>query len=154
MLVDFVIEGLVKGDHVTFTLVIDPVILFFRAEPQPHGIKEMKARPIDQGVAGWVIFRTEENRRGENPFESLYDSPIVKAVDLQPKEGEHVGGTFESDDSALLLQGKGCDPNRDEPVLPEGKTVVRMADDLKEELAAVPRVGELILRRTAQREPA
>ena len=154
MLVDFVIEGFVKGDHVTFTLAIDAVILFFRAEPQPHGIEEMEARPIDQGAAGWVIFRAEENRRGENPFESLYDSPIVKAIDLQPKEGEHVGGTFESYDSALLLQGKGCDPNRDEPILPEGKTVVRMANYLKEDLAAVSGVGELIFRRTAQREPA
>src|SRR5207249_1002470 len=154
MLVDLLVEGLAQDDHVFLIIVIDGLTPFVETEPQLHRIKEVETGPVNKGAAGGMIFRPEEDCRGEDTFESVFDSPVVEAVGLKVKEGEHLGGTLKADSSALLFQGKRRNPNGDEPVLTEGQTVIGMAEYLKKKFAAVPRMCQLIFRWTAQGQPA
>jgi hypothetical protein len=150
MLVDLVVEGFTECNHVPLILNFDTAVVCIRAEPKFYGIEEVEASPIDEGAAVGLIFRPEEDCGSEDTFESLFDSPVVEAIGLKVKKGEHLGGTLESDDSALLFQGKRRNPYGDEPVLAEGQTVVGVAEYLKGKLATVPQMCQLIVQWPAQ----
>ena len=137
MLIDLVIEGFTKGDHVPLILNLDTAIVFLSAEPEFHVIEEVEAGPVDELVSGGLIFRPEEDGGGEDTFESVFDSPVVEAIGLEAEEGEHLRGALKADDPAFLFQGERCNPNRDEAILTEGQTVVGVTEYLKEKFAAV-----------------
>src|SRR5215831_14572460 len=83
-----------------------------------------------------------------------FDSAVVEAIRLEAEESEHLRDALKADDPAFLFQGERCNPNRDEPILTEGQTVVGVAEYLKEKFAAVPRVCELIFQWAAQGQTA
>ena len=154
MLIDLVIEGFTEGDHAPLILNFDSAVVIITAEPKFHLIEEVEAGPVEELVPGGMILCSEEDGGGKDTFESVLGSPVVEAIGLEAEEGEHLGGTLKAHDSTLLFQGERCNPNRDEPVLPEGQTVIGVAEYLKEKLAAVPRVCQLIFQWTAQGQTA
>jgi hypothetical protein len=58
------------------------------------------------------------------------------------------------DDPAFLLHGEGSYPDRDEPVLAERQTELRVRHNLKEELSVPSRMGQLTGLRAAERQAA
>lgn len=138
VLVDFGVEGFAKRDDVLVILNPHFGIMVVGVEPKLHVIEEVEASPIDELVPGRMIFRPEKDCGREDAFEAVLDSPVMEAIGLKAEERKHLGGTLETDYSALLLERERRNPDGDEPVLPERKTVIRMAEDLEEKPAAVP----------------
>jgi hypothetical protein len=58
---------------------------------------------------------------------------------------------MESYDPAALTNRKRRHPNRNEAVLAEGQSELRMTEDLKEELSIASRVRQLVRGRAAER---
>ena len=152
--VDLVVKGLTERNLVPLVLDCDSAIVSLAAEPEFYMIEEVEACPVDELVAGRLIFGPEEDGGCKDTFESVFNSSVVEAIGLKAEEGEHLSGALKADDSVLLFEGERCDPNGDEPVLPEGQTIVGVTKYVKEKLAAVPRMCQLIFRRSAQWEPA
>lgn len=84
MLVNLVIEGFTERNDVSLAPVI--MILFAGIEPELHAIKKVEPMPVNEASAGGMIFGAEEDGRCEDAFESFYDSAVVEAIKLQPKE--------------------------------------------------------------------
>jgi len=67
---------------------------------------------------------------------------------------EHFGATLEANRLALLSNGESRQENRDYPVLPERKTVIRMTGHLQNKVSVAPFEEELPRWRAANREAA
>ena len=123
-------------------------------EPEVDVIEEVEARPIDQPVAGRLLFRTEEDRRGKDTLEALHHAAIIAAVLGEPEELQHLSGACEMHGAALLPEGKGSNPDGYEAVLAKGQTEVGMADNVKEEPSVAPSMNELVPWHWTQRNAA
>jgi hypothetical protein len=117
-------------DDIVVILYIEFGLLSAGAEPEFHVIEKVKAAPVDQLAPGGMIFRPEEDSGGEDTFEPILDSPVVEAIGFKVEEVEDFGGTVEANSAGLLLEGERRNPNGDQPVLPERKTVVGMTEYL------------------------
>jgi len=123
-------------------------------EPEPHPIKKMKAGSIHQRAAVGLVFGRKEDGGGENTMEALHDSAIMAAVLGEVEEVEHLGGAFETNDPALLLNGKRRDPDGNETVLAEGQAEFGVAGDVEKESAVASRMNQLGRGRPAERNAA
>jgi hypothetical protein len=144
--VDFAIEGFAEGDRVRMVAAI--------GEPNVKLIKKVKTSPIDQTVAAGLFLGAEENCRSKDALKALRDATVIATIFRQSEEVQDLGGALEMYDAALLAEREGRDPDRDEPVLAEGKAEVRMRDDMKEEASVSPFVNQLILGKRTERNSA
>jgi hypothetical protein len=72
---------------------------------------------------------------------------ILLAAFVHAERLQHFSGSSETNRLALLPNGKRGQVNRDNTILPEWQTVIRMPGDLQNEVAVPPFVKHLVLRR-------
>jgi len=89
-------------------------------KPKLHLVKKVEATPIDNEMLLELVFRSEEDRGGEDSLESAFHSPVLRAVLAQPEVIEKLRGAVEMKGGALLLEGEGCQPDGNEPILTVG----------------------------------
>ena len=143
VLVDLLVECFAEADDVCTGFIACRLFGLVVVKPKPHPVEEMKASPINQATAGGVVLGPEEDRGGKDAMETLDDSAIMAAVLGQAEEVEHLGGAFETDDPASLLDGERRYPDGNEAVLAERAGQIRMAGDVEKEFAIPPRVSKL-----------
>jgi hypothetical protein len=141
--VDLPIKRLAQCDEVSPFFSRSGRFLSSRIEPEPHPVEKVKPTPVDHVISGGLFLRAEENGCGEDSLETFNNAVIMVSIRRQVEESEHLGSGSESDGAALLPQGQGGDPYGNEPVLAEGQSELRMADDVEKKFAAVPQMSEL-----------
>jgi len=113
VLVDLPVERFAQGDYIAG---------FFRRslscglggiEPELHAIEKVESTPVNQVVAGRLVFGAEENGCRKDSLEALNDPPIMIAVCGQVEEIEHLRSFLKSDGAALLPKRQSGDPDRD-----------------------------------------
>jgi len=117
-------------------------------------IKKMKARPIHERGTRRIVLRSEKNGRGKYPSKPLHHAPVIAAILGEAKKVEHLGSAIEMDGAALLPKGEGGYPDRNEPVLAERQTIVRVGNHVKEEASVATFVQHLVLRKGAEGKSA
>ncbi len=76
-------------------------------------------------------------------MEALNNSPLVTSVGSKTEEVEHLNGSRKADDAAFLLNSHSGDPDRDQPVLPDGQAIFEMSRNLEKETSVPSRMGQL-----------
>lgn len=153
VIVNFTEECVAENDGVIVSAARGRFVLGC-VEPEFHAVKEVEAGPINNRRGLRVLFSSEKDCRAEDSLEAGDKAPIVRAVFWKAKKIEHLGGGMEMNLAGLLAQGELGHPNRNEAILTEGQPVVRMGDDVNEEIAVAPAMDELRGRRSPEREPA
>ncbi len=151
MFVDFLVEHLAQRYRV-FACGWSLVLVLSSVEPEVNPIKKVKPGPINDKAASRLLIRPEEDSGSKYPLETFHDSVIAFAVLEEVEEIEDLGSRTKSDNTSMLADGHGGDPDRDEPILAVREAKLRMADNLKEESSVAPCVGQLIRSRAAERE--
>jgi len=77
-------------------------------------------------------------------LEALHEAAIALAVFEEMEKIEDLGSCAKPDNATALADGHSCYPDRDEAILAVRETVLRMADDLKEEFSVAACVRQLI----------
>jgi hypothetical protein len=90
-------------------------------KPAKSFIEEVKAGSIYQTATAGLVFSSEEDGGGKDTLEALHDSAIMAAVLGEAEEVEHLGGALETNDPALLLNGKRGYPDGNEAVRPKSR---------------------------------
>jgi hypothetical protein len=154
MLIDFVVEGFAEGDNISAAILGPGTLGAVRGKPKVDAIKEMKPRGIHQQISIRMIPGAEEDGRCEDSLKTLNHSPIMATVGCEPKEIEHLKGSFKVDDAAFLLDGESGYPNGDQSVLAEGQAKVGMRRNPQKELSVPSCMGQLTRLRAAERQTA
>ena len=80
----------------------------------------MKSGPIKNGLASWLVSRSEEYVGREDALETFHDAVVSLSVFEQPEEVQHLGRGAETNGPAALAKSECGDPYRYEPVLAKG----------------------------------
>jgi len=104
----------------------------------------MVADTIDDKCATRLVIRPEKDGSGKYPLETFHDAAISLAVFEEMEKIEDLGSCLEPDNGTALADGHSGYPDGEEPILAVRQTVLRMADDLKEEFSITPCVGQLM----------
>lgn len=117
-------------------------------------VEKVKSRPIEEGSGIRFSIGPEKDRGGKDSLETLDHSLVIPSVGREMEEAQHLGAMRKLHRAALLLYRQCRDPDGNEAILTEGQSVVRMGDNVKEEIAIAPAMDELGGRRSPEREPA
>lgn len=129
VLIDLLIEALAQGNDVFGSIRAWGVLEIRAVEPEPHMIKKMEPRPVEDLAAFLLFVGAEENASRKDALAALNDTAVVEAVFGELKEVEQLGGAIKVNYAAFLLYRQGCSPERDEAVLTEGQTEAGMRND-------------------------
>jgi hypothetical protein len=78
----------------------------------------------------------------------------MATVGREPKEIEHLEGSFKVDGATFLLDGESNYPNGDQSILAEGQAKLGVRRNLQKELSVPSRMGQLTTLPAAERQAA
>ena len=133
-------ECLAEADHIPVGLGIGEILLRRLTAPDPQAIEEVEPLTVPNRMPPTRRIGPEVDRTGENPLETLNQPAVMRSIFRQIKVFEDLGGGPKHHVPGLLPNGKGGDPNWDEPVLPERKSILRVSGHLQPEPAIPERV--------------
>jgi len=114
------IEGVAEHDDVRGSFSSSRLHALFAIEPELHLVKKVETTPIDNEMFLELVFSSEEDCGGKDSLKGNFHSPVLRAVFAQPEVIEELRGAVKMESRALLLQGEGCQPDGNEPVLTVG----------------------------------
>jgi len=109
---------------------------------------------MNNGGAFALRIGSEEDRCAEDPLESPHEPPILRSALLHAEGVQHLSRAAESNHPVLLLNRKGREEDRYQPVLTPRQSVCRVAGDLKQKLAVATLMQELPRPRLLHWQPA
>src|SRR4051794_10524653 len=133
-------ECLADTDDIPVGLRVGEVLISASTAPDAQAVEEVEPLTVPNGMPAARGVGPEINRAGEDPPETLDPSAVVRAILRQIKVFEDLGGGPEDHVTALLSDGKGGDPDWDQAVLAERKSVLWVPRHLQPEPAVPARV--------------
>src|SRR6516165_2158991 len=135
-----------------FMRIARQAVLVSAVVPDPSFAEKNETRAMHHfGIRGQT-FRPKEDRRTECAFKRPNQSPILFATFTHAEGLQHFGSALELDRLTFLLDGQRRQEDWNNPVLPEGDSIIRMTGDLQNELPVPAFIEELISRQTADGE--
>lgn len=117
MVVDLLVESFAERNDIWERFAV--AVLAVGVEPQGHPVEKMKSRPFNRRGLLKLVFGPEKDRGGEDPFETLYGTSIMRTISGKAKEIQHLASALEMYLAALLRDCKRRNPNGYQAVLAE-----------------------------------
>src|SRR4051812_8960879 len=105
-------------------------LIWLAVVPDLRLAKEVEPRSLHYLGGGTGLVGSEKDRGPKDPFKCSDQPPVLCTPSVQAEGLEHLTCTPESDNRALLLNGKGGQEDRNNTVLTERYAKVRMTRDL------------------------
>jgi hypothetical protein len=147
-------EGLTDPDDVLVGISVD--CDFWRAfvAPYPQPVEEVKPTAIPHLLPLVWRVRPEVDRAGEDPFETVDQPAVMRAVAWEVELLQNLGRGPKQNRLTFLSNRQRRDPDRDQAVLPERQPVIRVRDHVELESAVAAGVLQRSRRRPPDRETA
>jgi len=147
---DLLIELITQDDHIR-ELARQP-ILITSVVPDLRFTEEIESRSLNHLSRRRKVFCAKEHCRAKDAFERSNQPTILFSAFMHAKRVEHFSGGSELDRLTALPHGQGRQENRNNTILAEGKTLLRVARDLQNKLSVSSFVKQLIRRQATHRQ--
>ncbi len=117
VLIELAVERFAQHDEIAGSLVGQRVRFVAAIEPELHAVDEVEASPIHDELLPELVFRSKEDRGGEDALKSTFHSAVLSAIFGQPEVVDQLSWAVEMKGRALLLEGECRQPDGYQSVL-------------------------------------